>query len=113
MKDELVARARPTLFLLLGAAGFVLVIACANVANLTLARTLRRERELAVRTALGAGSGQLRRQLFGESLVLALGGAVFGLLLAYGLLDALRSYTSRFTTERVRSPSTAAFWLSP
>ena len=98
-KDELVARARPTLLLLLGAAAFVLVIACANVANLTLARTLRRERELAVRSALGAGGGQLRLQLFGESLVLALGGALFGLLLAYGLLDALRAYTSRFTNR--------------
>ncbi len=98
-KDELVARARPTLFLLLGAAAFVLIIACANVANLTLARTLRRERELAVRTALGADSRQLRMQLFGESLLLALGGAVFGLLLAYGLLDALRAYTSRFTNR--------------
>jgi predicted permease len=98
-KDELVARARPTLFLLLGAAAFVLVIACANVANLTLARTLRRERELAVRSALGAGSGQLRLQLFSESMVLALGGAVFGLLLAFGLLDALRAYTSRFTNR--------------
>ena len=68
-------------------------------ANLTLARTLRRERELAVRSALGAGAGQLRLQLFAESLVLALGGAVFGLLLAFGLLDALRAYTSRFTNR--------------
>ena len=98
-KDELVARARPTLFLLLGAAGFVLVIACANVANLTLARTLRRERELALRSALGAGTARLRFQLFGESLVLALGGATFGLLLAFSLLDALRAYTSRFTNR--------------
>ncbi len=98
-KDELVALARPSLFLLLGAAAFVLLIACANVANLTLARTLRRERELAVRSALGAGTGQLRFQLFAESLVLALGGAVFGLLLAFGLLDALRAYTSRFTNR--------------
>ena len=98
-KDELVAQARPTLFLLLGAAAFVLVIACANVANLTLARTLRRERELAVRSALGAGSARLRLQLFSESLVLAAGGAAFGLLLAYGLLDALRAYTSRFTNR--------------
>ena len=98
-KDELVALARPSLFLLLGAAAFVLLIACANVANLTLARTLRRERELAVRSALGAGTGQLRFQLFAESVVLALGGAVFGLLLAFGLLDALRAYTSRFTNR--------------
>jgi predicted permease len=98
-KDELVARARPTLVLLLGAAAFVLVIACANVANLTLARALRRERELAVRSALGAGGVRLRAQLFLESLVLALVGGGLGLLLAYGLLDALRAYTSRFTNR--------------
>ena len=98
-KDQLVDRARPTLLLLLGAAAFVLVIACANVANLTLARSLRRERELAVRSALGAGSGKLRGQLFLESLLLALAGGTFGLLLAFGLLDALRAYTSRFTTR--------------
>ncbi len=98
-KDELVARARPTLYLLLGAAAFVLLIACANVANLTLARTLRRERELAVRSALGAGTGQLRLQLFSESLVLSLAGGAFGLLLAFGLLDALRAYTARFTNR--------------
>jgi len=98
-KDELVARARPTLILLLGAAGFVLVIACANVANLTLARALRRERELAVRAALGAGGARLRMQLFLESLVLAIVGGGLGLLLAFGLLDALRAYTSRFTNR--------------
>ena len=98
-KDELVARARPTLILLLGAAAFVLVIACANVANLTLARALRRQRELAVRSALGAGGVRLRGQLFLESLVLAVVGAGLGLVLAYGLLDALRAYTSRFTNR--------------
>ena len=98
-KDQLVSRARPTLALLLGAAAFVLIIACANVANLTLARSLRRERELAVRSALGAGAGKLRTQLFLESLVLALTGAALGLLLAYGMLDALRAYTARFTNR--------------
>ncbi len=98
-KDELVARARTTLVLLLGAAAFVLVIACANVANLTLARALRRGRELAVRSALGASAARLRGQLFVESLVLALFGAGLGLVLAYGLLDALRAYTSRFTNR--------------
>ncbi len=98
-KDELVDRAQSTLILLLGAALFVLVIACANVANLTLARSLRRERELAVRAALGAPGRRIRAQLFLESLVLATAGAVLGLILAYGLLDVLRAYTSRLTTR--------------
>ncbi len=98
-RDELVDQARPTLILLLGAAMFVLIIACANVANLSLARWLRREQELAIRSALGAAGGKLRQQLFLESLVLSLVGAGFGLLLAYALLDALRAYTSRFTAR--------------
>ena len=96
-KERLVGRARTTLTLLLGAAAFVLVIACANVANLTLARALRRDKELAVRAAMGAGSARLRFHLFLESLVLSLFGAGAGLLLARGLLDALRAYTARFT----------------
>jgi predicted permease len=96
-KEELVRRARPTLLLLLGAAAFVLVIACANVANLTLARTLRRERELAVRTAMGAGALRLRARLFGESLVLAVLGAGLGVVLAGALHEALVAYTARFT----------------
>jgi predicted permease len=98
-KEELVRQARPTLLLLLGAAAFVLVIACANVANLTLARTLRRQRELALRTALGAQGARLRLRLFAESLVLASCGAVLGVALAAGLLEALVAYTARFTNR--------------
>lgn len=73
-KDELTMRARPTLLVLLATAGFVLLIACANVANLTVSRALGRERELALRGALGAGRARLRRLLLMENLLLALVG---------------------------------------
>lgn len=95
--EELTAQARPTLFILFGTAAFVLLIAAANVANLTLTRLIRRERELAIRAALGAPRARLRGQLLAENLLLSLTGATLGLVLAVTGLDLLVAYTARFT----------------
>ncbi len=98
-KDELTAKARPTLMVLLVTTLFVLIIACANVGNLTLTRLVQRERELAVRAALGASGSALRRQLLAENLVLSMLGGALGLGLAVAGLDLLIRYTARFTTR--------------
>jgi putative ABC transport system permease protein len=90
-------KAKLTLWLLMGAAAFVLVIACANVANLTLMRGVRREHELVVRAALGAGTGRVRRLLLAENLLLALLGGVLGLLLAIGGVRMVISFAARYS----------------
>ena len=99
LRDELTQRARTTLFVLLAAAGCVLLIACANVANLTLARMSARERELTVRAALGAGKGRLLRQLVTESFILGLLAAGLGVLFASQSLKLLVDFAGRLTSR--------------
>ncbi|MEW5915257.1 MAG: ABC transporter permease [Gemmatimonadota bacterium] len=96
-KEVMGERAKLTLWLLMGAAAFVLIIACANVANLTLMRGVRREQELVVRSALGAGTARLRRLLLAENLVLAGAGAILGIVLARLGVGMLISLAERYS----------------
>ncbi|HEX6669487.1 MAG TPA: ABC transporter permease, partial [Gemmatimonadales bacterium] len=97
LHDELTRDARPTLLLLLGTTAFVLLIACANIANLTLARLTRRSREMALRAALGADRMRLFRQMLTEGGLLALAGGLLGLALAAGAMRLLTGFAARFT----------------
>ena len=99
LRDQIAAPARPILLVLLAAAAVVFIIACSNVANLILARSVRREGELAVRAALGASRGALRRTLLAESLVLCGAGAVIGVLLARPMVTLVASFAARFSVR--------------
>jgi putative ABC transport system permease protein len=90
LRDYLVGQLRPVLLLLQAVVAFVLLIACANVANLMLTRISARQKELSVRTALGAGRGRLARQLLVESLLIALAGALVGLVIAHWCVQLIR-----------------------
>src|SRR5713226_748843 len=99
LRDQITSRARTVLLVLLAASGLVFVIACSNVANLILSRTVRREGELSIRAALGATSGALRRVLLAESLLLCGAGATLGVLSARPMVDILARYASRFSVR--------------
>jgi predicted permease len=99
LRDELAAEARPTIFMLFGVAAFVLLIACANVANLTLARGMLRYEDWALRLSLGASAWALRRQLLIESLLPSIAGAALGVLLALGGVGLLASYIARYSVR--------------
>ena len=102
-QDELAAPVKPALLMLMAAVGFVLLIACANVANLLLARAARRRREMAIRAAIGAGRGRLMRQALVDSLMLATIGAMMGVALATGGIRLLRSVATTMSRVDLRT----------
>jgi putative ABC transport system permease protein len=112
LQEQIASPARTLLLVLMAAASVVFIIACSNVANLILARSVRREGELAVRAALGASRGALRRTLLAESLVLCTVGAALGLLLAEPLVGVAGRYAARFSIRALESTVDAGvLWL--
>ncbi len=99
LRDEIISPARTILLVLLAASGLVFVVACSNVANLILARSVRREGELAVRAALGASRAALRRTLLAESVVLCLAGALLAVALSRPMVAVLAQYAARFSVR--------------
>ena len=113
LRDQIASPARTILLVLLAAAAVVFVIACSNVANLILARSVRREGELAVRAALGAGPGALRRTLLAESLVLCGAGAVLGVVLAQPLVAMVSRYAARFSVRALEvTVDPSVLWIA-
>jgi putative ABC transport system permease protein len=113
LRDQITSGARTVLLILLAASVLVFVVACSNVANLILARTVRREGELAVRTALGASRGALRRMLLAESLLLCGAGAGLGVLSAQWMVDVLARYASRFSVRALDlTVDSSLLWVS-
>src|SRR6266849_1482944 len=99
LRDQITSGARTVLLVLLAASALVFIIACSNVANLILTRTVRREGELAIRAALGASTGALRRMLLAESLLLCGAGATLGVMSAQPMVAILARYASRFSVR--------------
>src|SRR5271157_1236991 len=99
LRDQVTSGAKTVLLVLLAASGLIFIIACSNVANLILARSVRREGELAIRAALGATTAALRRTLLAESLLLSVAGAVLGVLSAQPMVAVLARYASRFSVR--------------
>ena len=113
LRDEITSGARTVLLVLLAASALVFVVACSNVANLILARTVRREGELAIRGALGASRGALRRMLLAESLLLCGSGAALGVISAQWMVDVLARYASRFSVRALDlTVDSSLLWVS-
>ena len=112
LRDQITSPARTVLLVLLAASALVFVIACSNVANLILARSVRREGELAIRAALGASTGALRRTLLVESLLLCGAGATLGVLIARPMVAVLARYASRFSVRALDlSVDSSLLWV--
>src|SRR5262249_6521483 len=112
LRDQLTSRARTVLLVLLGASGLVFIIACSNVANLILARTVRREGELAGPAALGASPVSLRRTLLAEPLLLCGTGATLGVLIARPMVAILARYAARFSVRALDlTVDSSMLWL--
>jgi len=113
LRDQITSGARTLLLILLGASGLVFIIACANAANLILARTVRREAELSTRAALGASKWALRRVLLAESLLLCVGGAALGVAIARPMFSALSRYASRLSVRALDITfDTGGLWVA-
>ena len=112
LRDQIAAPARTVLLLLLAASALIFLIACSNVANLILARSVRREGELAVRAALGASAAALRRTLLAESLMLCSMGALLGVIIALWMVPILGRYAARFSVRALdMTVDTTVLWV--